>query len=75
MWYLAWFIASLIVGLMGNRSNIGFWGFFFLSLFFSPVVGFAVLVVAAPRGVPSRMVREELVDIEVRERGEHKPLS
>ena len=37
-----WIIFSFIVGAIGNERSIGFAGAFFLSLFFSPIIGLIV---------------------------------
>jgi ABC-type molybdate transport system permease subunit len=46
----AYVILSLIVGLLGRNKQIGFWGFFLLSLVVTPVVvGFFMLVTRTRR--------------------------
>lgn len=44
---LVWFAVSLIVGLLGIHRKIGFWGYFFFSLIFSPIMGLILLIVSA----------------------------
>lgn len=45
---LLWVVGSLIVGLLGINRKIGFWGYLFFSLIFSPLLGM-VLVLASDR--------------------------
>lgn len=47
---LGYLVFCLIVALLGRRKTIGFWGFFFFSLFLSPIVGLAILIIAKDRG-------------------------
>jgi Na+-driven multidrug efflux pump len=37
---ISWIPLCLIVGAYGSHRNIGFWGGFIASLFFSPLIGF-----------------------------------
>lgn len=41
------FIASLIIGLLGINKKMGFWGYFFGSLLFTPLIGLILLLVSA----------------------------
>lgn len=43
-------ILSVIVAVLGRQKTIGFWGFFFFSMVFTPVVGLAILIIAKERG-------------------------
>lgn len=36
---LLWVLPSLLIALTGSNKNLGYWGVFFISIFFSPVVG------------------------------------
>jgi hypothetical protein len=47
---LAWVLAAVLVGLAGRDRALGFWGFFALSLFLSPIPVILVLLLTAPRG-------------------------
>jgi hypothetical protein len=40
--------ASLLAGILGRQRRIGFWGFFFASMVFTPVVTLSFLYFAAP---------------------------
>jgi len=41
-------LCSLVIGFLGRRKKLGFWGFFFASLLLTPVFGLLLLVVAGP---------------------------
>lgn len=43
---IAWFILSLLVGLIGNERKIGFWAAFGFSLILSPVIGIIITLVS-----------------------------
>jgi hypothetical protein len=49
-----WFLLSALVAYLGRRKSVGFWGFFFFSLIFSPVVGALSLLVAGPSAAERR---------------------
>ena len=44
--YLIWIALSVVVGFLGKSKKFGFWGYLFCSLFFTPLVGF-ILVLAS----------------------------
>ena len=44
--YLSWIALSVVVGFLGKSKKFGFWGYLFCSLFFTPLVGF-ILVLAS----------------------------
>lgn len=43
---LGWIIFSFIVGLIGVEKKIGFWGGFFVSLIFSPIIGLIITIIS-----------------------------
>lgn len=43
---IAYVVASFIIGLLGIKRKLGFWGYFFGSLFLTPFVGI-ILVLAS----------------------------
>ncbi len=45
---LVWVLASVLVGYAGRDRALGFWGFFLLSFFFSPLPCVLLLLVTAP---------------------------
>ena len=65
---LTWVIGSLIVGILGMRTTIGFWGFFFMSLFLSPIFGFFVVIVGNHKRIPKYFSKEELVEVEIKKK-------
>ncbi|MGN7611413.1 hypothetical protein ACQZV8_04920 [Magnetococcales bacterium HHB-1] len=40
--------ASLIIGYLGRHYKLGFWGYFFGSMLFTPFVGLILLAAAVP---------------------------
>jgi hypothetical protein len=46
---LAYLILCLLAGALGRNRRIGFWGFFFSSILFTPLIGLLYLYFAAPR--------------------------
>ncbi|MCK5719827.1 MAG: hypothetical protein KAH84_07745 [Thiomargarita sp.] len=40
---LLYFLASFIIGIFGRKKKMGFWGLFFFSAIFSPIMGIVVL--------------------------------
>lgn len=46
MMVLGWIIFSFIVGLIGVEKKIGFWGGFFVSLIFSPIIGLIITLIS-----------------------------
>jgi hypothetical protein len=51
---LLFLAASLLAAVLGRRRRIGFWGFFFASMVFSPVVTLSFLYFATPVEVAKR---------------------
>ena len=43
-----WVIASLLIALCGMRRKFGFWGYLFISLFLSPLIGFGLMIASDP---------------------------
>lgn len=37
-------VFSLVIGYLGRRRKLGFWGLFFGSLFLTPIIGLVVLL-------------------------------
>lgn len=42
MIFILWIIFTMIVGWIGNERKIGFWSAFWVSLFFSPLIGIII---------------------------------
>lgn len=47
----AYLALCLVAGVCGRHRRIGFWGFFFSSILFTPLIGLLYLYLAAPRRV------------------------
>ncbi len=43
MWLAIWVVASWLVGILGSHKKLGFWGFFFCSIIFSPIIGLIIV--------------------------------
>lgn len=41
-------LGSLLVALMGRKRKFGFWGYFFASLLFTPLVGLLFVIASGP---------------------------
>jgi hypothetical protein len=41
-------VLSIVIGFLGRKRRFGFWGYFFLSLLLTPVVGMLSLIAALP---------------------------
>lgn len=63
---LFYILVCALVGVIGRRSHIGFWGFFVFSLVLTPLIGLIVIVMASPRGIPSRGYEQRMVRVEVK---------
>tara|TARA_R110002167_G_scaffold82618_1_gene225376 strand:- start:4126 stop:4506 length:381 start_codon:yes stop_codon:yes gene_type:complete len=46
--FLFWLFAAFVIGFMGSNKKIGYWGTFFLTFLFSPIVGIIVALVSPP---------------------------
>jgi hypothetical protein len=46
---IAYVILAVIVGLIGRDKQIGFWGFFLLSLVITPIVPAVFMLIGRPR--------------------------
>jgi len=46
---LIWLAVSMIIAFFGRKRKFGFWGYFILSLVFSPLIGFIVLLGSDPK--------------------------
>lgn len=49
MFYLVYFVASILVGLLGINRKFGFWGYFFGSLLLSPLLGVILVLASSDR--------------------------
>ena len=46
---VAYFFLCYLIALFGSNRKFGFWGYLFLSIFLTPLVGFIALLAADPR--------------------------
>jgi len=46
-----WLAAAILVGFFGRHYRFGFWGYLFVSILLTPIVGFLVLIAAVPKRV------------------------
>jgi hypothetical protein len=49
-----WLVAALVIGYFGRRYRFGFWGYFLISIFLTPIVGVITLVAAIPPAFPNQ---------------------
>jgi hypothetical protein len=54
---LLYFALCLLAGITGRKRLIGFWGFFFASIIFTPFVSLLFLFFATPRKIRERSVK------------------
>jgi len=50
---LIYFSLSIIIGVFGVNRVMGFWGYLFCSIIFSPVIGLMVLMVSSKKKTTS----------------------
>jgi hypothetical protein len=48
---LIYLVLCLVAGIVGRDRRIGFWGFLFCSMVFTPIISLLFLYFAAPRKV------------------------
>jgi hypothetical protein len=48
---LVYLALSLVAGIVGRNRRIGFWGFLFSSILFTPIISLLFLYFATPRKV------------------------
>jgi len=48
---MLYFSFSLIIGVFGMNRIMGFWGYLFCSIIFSPVIGLMVLLVSSKKQI------------------------
>ena len=56
----AWLLGAMLIGFFGRKYRFGFWGYFFASVLFTPVIGILMLLAAVPRK-PPRVVHQKVV--------------
>ncbi len=50
---IVYFLACLLIGLMGVNRKLGFWGYFFGSILLTPIIGL-ILIFASDKRNPSK---------------------
>lgn len=46
---LAWALLAVVIGFFGRNYRFGFWGYFFATVLFTPIIGVLMLIAAMPR--------------------------
>ncbi|SNR67074.1 TPR end-of-group domain-containing protein [Lutibacter flavus] len=59
---LAWLILSILVGSMGSSKSIGGTGAFFISLFFSPLIGLLFVISSSPK-VKVKKINPKIIEL------------
>jgi hypothetical protein len=49
IYFIAYIILCLIVGVYGSKRDFGFYGFFIASIIFTPLIVLAVLLLSKPK--------------------------
>ncbi len=57
--FLVAFILSAIIGFVGMKRSLGFWGYFLCSVIFTPPIGLVVLLITTP---PEKVVVPHIVN-------------
>jgi hypothetical protein len=47
---IPYFLASLLIGILGRNRVMGFWGYFFGSILLTPLMGLLLFLVSAKSG-------------------------
>lgn len=42
--YVLYFAISLVIAVLGSNRKFGFWGYFFASLLFTPLIGILLVI-------------------------------
>jgi len=50
---IVFFILAVLIGFLGRKKTMSFWGYFFASLIFGPFVGALLLLVTEKKQIPS----------------------
>jgi len=49
---LVFVVLGILIGFFGRKYRFGFWGYFFMSVLLTPVVGLLALLAAIPKDEP-----------------------
>ena len=61
-----WIIFSFVVGWIGSKRNIGFWGAFLLSLLLSPLVGLIIALIS--KNIEDEAYKEKILQAQRRQK-------
>jgi hypothetical protein len=46
---ITWVFLAIVIGFFGRKFRFGFWGYFFATVLFTPLIGVLLLIAAMPR--------------------------
>lgn len=52
-----WLMGALVIGFFGRHFRFGFWGYFFVSILLTPVIGLLLLIAAIPSRQTKKLVK------------------
>jgi hypothetical protein len=52
-----WLVLAIIIGFFGRKYRFGFWGFFFATVLFTPIIGTLMLIGAMPKRAPRKVAK------------------
>jgi flagellar biosynthesis/type III secretory pathway chaperone len=70
---LGWLLLCIIVGAIGSERKVGFWGAFFLSFFFSPLIG--LIITAFSQSKSDLKYKNDLLNIQSKQQDSLDKLS
>lgn len=54
---LLWLFLAIVIGFFGRNYRFGFWGYFFATVLFTPIIGTLMLIGAMPKRVSRKVVK------------------
>jgi phosphate/sulfate permease len=54
-YFIVWVGLCFLVAMIGTNKNVGYWGTFFISLFFSPLIGGIVALISSETQAPIKV--------------------
>ena len=67
--FLFWVVVSFFVAFVGKNKSLGYWGTFFISVLFSPVIGLLAALISGP---PKQVKIPYMEDIQRAEMAENR---
>jgi len=52
-----WVFLAIVIGFFGRKYRFGFWGFFFATILFTPIIGTLMLIAAMPKRTHRKVVK------------------